>query len=130
MKLIFILVGTLVSKVTVFEVQKTHTHQLRVTVWCSMWSGGIIGPYFFKSERNPIITVNGDTYRTMITDFFITVFYGTDVHEVCFQQDGETLSLIDLLLQTFDGCTTIISRNGDVNRSLKCCGMTPLDYFL
>ena len=25
-------------------------HLLRVTVWCSLWRGGIIGPYFFENE--------------------------------------------------------------------------------
>lgn len=25
-------------------------HPLRVTVWCGLWRGGIIGPYFFENE--------------------------------------------------------------------------------
>ena len=64
------------------------------------------------------------------TVFLVAVFCGIDVHEVCFQQDCETLATIDLLLQTFDGRTSIISRNGDANWPLKGCSMTPLNYFL
>jgi len=65
-------------------------HPLRVTVWCGLWSGGIIGPYFFEDEGGATVTVNGDTYRTMITDFFVPALDGIDVDNVWFQQDGAT----------------------------------------
>lgn len=107
-------------------------HPLRVTVWCGLWSGGIIGPYFFQNEDGATITVNGDTYRTMITDFFVPALHGIDVNDVWFQQDGATChtshATIDLLRQTFDG--RLISRNGDVNWPPRSCDLTPLDYFL
>ncbi|GFT53413.1 uncharacterized protein TNCV_3324131 [Trichonephila clavipes] len=50
---------------------KTPLHPEKLTVWCALWAGGIIGPYFFKNDEGHNVTVNGDRYRTMITHFFI-----------------------------------------------------------
>ena len=41
-------------------------HPEKVTVWCGLWAGGIIGPYFFKDAANRNVTVNGERYREMI----------------------------------------------------------------
>ncbi|GFU82151.1 DUF4817 domain-containing protein [Trichonephila clavipes] len=29
---------------------ETPLHPEKLTVWCALWSGGIIGPYFFKND--------------------------------------------------------------------------------
>ncbi|GFV72420.1 putative DD41D transposase [Trichonephila clavipes] len=50
---------------------ETPLHPEKLTVWCALWAGGIIGPYFFKNDEGHIVTVNGDWYRSMITNFFI-----------------------------------------------------------
>ncbi|GFW36383.1 uncharacterized protein TNCV_3713021 [Trichonephila clavipes] len=50
---------------------ETPLHPEKLTVWCTLWAGGIIGPYFFKNDEGHNITVNGDRYRAMITNFFI-----------------------------------------------------------
>ncbi|GFU47321.1 putative transposable element [Trichonephila clavipes] len=50
---------------------ETPLHPEKLTVWCALWAGGIIGPYFFKNDEGHNVTVNGDRYRTMITNFFI-----------------------------------------------------------
>ncbi|GFT01741.1 transposable element Tc3 transposase [Trichonephila clavipes] len=34
--------------------------QKKLTVWCALWAGGIIGPYFFKNDEGRNVTVNGD----------------------------------------------------------------------
>ncbi|GFX56698.1 uncharacterized protein TNCV_494461 [Trichonephila clavipes] len=44
-------------------------HPEKLTVWCALWAGGIIGPYFFKNDEGHNVTVNGDQYRAMITNF-------------------------------------------------------------
>ncbi|GFW19589.1 putative DD41D transposase [Trichonephila clavipes] len=73
----------------------------KLTVWCALWSGGIIGPYFFKNDEGHNVTVNGDRYRAMITNFFIPELNNHDVLELWFQQDGATChtsrATIDLL---------------------------------
>ncbi|GFV59244.1 histone-lysine N-methyltransferase SETMAR [Trichonephila clavipes] len=50
---------------------ETPLHPEKLTVWCALWAGGIIGPYFFKNDESHNVTVNGDRYRAMITNFFI-----------------------------------------------------------
>ncbi|GFY24760.1 uncharacterized protein TNCV_1018061 [Trichonephila clavipes] len=102
------------------------------TVWCALWAGGIIGLYFFKNDEGHNVTVNGDRYRAMITNFFIPELNNHDVQELWFQQDGATChtarATIDLLKDTFGD--RLISRFGPVNWPPRSCDLTPLDYLL
>ncbi|GFY24194.1 uncharacterized protein TNCV_1012471 [Trichonephila clavipes] len=111
---------------------ETPLHPEKLTVWCALWAGGIIGPYFFKNDEGHNVTVNGDRYRAMITNFFIPELNNHDVQELWFQQDGATChtarATIDLLKETFGD--RLISRFGPVNRPPRSCDLTPLDYFL
>ncbi|GFW50613.1 transposable element Tc3 transposase [Trichonephila clavipes] len=111
---------------------ETPLHPEKLTVWCALWAGGIIGPYFFKNDEGRNVTVNGDRYRAMITNFFIPELNNHDVQELWFQQDGATChtarATIDLLKDTFGGL--LISRFGPVNWPPRYCDLTPLDYFL
>ncbi|GFV79511.1 transposable element Tc3 transposase [Trichonephila clavipes] len=110
---------------------ETPLHPEKLTVWCALWSGGIIGPYFFKNDEGHNVTVNGDRYRAMITNFFIPELNNHDVQELWFQ-DGATChsarATIDLLKDTFGD--RLISRFGPVNWSPRSSDLTPLDYFL
>ncbi|GFW89936.1 DUF4817 domain-containing protein [Trichonephila clavipes] len=78
------------------------------------------------------VTVNGDRYRAMITNFFIPELNNHEVQELWFQQDGATChtarATIDLLKDTFGD--HLISRFGPVNWPPRSCDLTPLDYFL
>ncbi|GFT10062.1 transposable element Tc3 transposase [Trichonephila clavipes] len=107
-------------------------HPEKLTVWCALWAGGIIGPYFFKNDEGHNVTVNGDRYRAMITHFFIPELNNHDVQELWFQQDGATCHTarapIDLLKDTFGD--RLIPRFGPVNWPPRSCDFTPLDYFL
>ncbi|GFV25801.1 transposase [Trichonephila clavipes] len=82
---------------------ETPLHPGKLTVWCALWAGGIIGPYFFKNDER---------------------------HN--FQQDGAIChtarATIDLLKDTFGD--RLISRFGPVNWPPRSCDLTPLDYFL
>ena len=51
------------------EIHQLQMHPEKVTVWCGFWSGGIIGPYFFQNEAGVAITVYGERYRSMISNF-------------------------------------------------------------
>ncbi|GFX94026.1 uncharacterized protein TNCV_3413881 [Trichonephila clavipes] len=33
---------------------ETPLHPEKLTVWCTLWAGGIIGPYFFKNDEGQI----------------------------------------------------------------------------
>ncbi|GFY14002.1 putative DD41D transposase [Trichonephila clavipes] len=111
---------------------ETPLHPEKLTVWCALWAGGIIGPYSFKNDEGHNVTVNGDRYRAMITNFFIPELNNHDVQELWFQQDGATChtarATIDLLKDTFGD--RLISRFGPVNWPPRSCDLTPLDYFL
>ncbi|GFW04571.1 transposable element Tc3 transposase [Trichonephila clavipes] len=111
---------------------ETPLHPEKLTVWCALWAGGIIGPYFFKNDEGHNVTVNGDLYRAMITNFFILELNDHDVQELWFQQDGSTChtacATIDLLKDTFGD--RLISRLGPVTWPPRSCDLTPLDYFL
>ncbi|GFU86043.1 uncharacterized protein TNCV_3070451 [Trichonephila clavipes] len=88
---------------------ETPLHPEKLTVWCALWAGGIIGP----SSK----TMKATTLQSM---------------ELWFQQDGATChtarSTIDLLKDTFGD--RLISRFGPVNWPPRSCDLTPLDYFL
>ncbi|GFU42976.1 putative DD41D transposase [Trichonephila clavipes] len=111
---------------------ETPLHPEKLTVWCALWAAGIIGPYFFKNDEGHNVTVNGDRYRAMITNFFIPELNNHDVQELWFQQDGATChttrATIDLLKDTLSD--RLISRFGPVNWPPRSCDLTPLDYFL
>ncbi|GFV76550.1 uncharacterized protein TNCV_4727701 [Trichonephila clavipes] len=72
---------------------------------------------FFKSDEGHNVTVNGDRYRAMITNFFIPDLNTHDIQELWFQQDGATChtacATTDLLKDTFDD--RLISRFVPVN---------------
>ncbi|GFU61500.1 uncharacterized protein TNCV_2287951 [Trichonephila clavipes] len=106
-------------------------HPEKLTVWCALWADGIIGPYFFKNDEGHNVTVNGDRYRAMITNFFIPELNNQDVQELWFQQDGATChtarATIDLLKDTLGD--RLISRFGPVNWPPRSCDLTPLDLF-
>ncbi|GFS87494.1 transposable element Tc3 transposase [Trichonephila clavipes] len=78
------------------------------------------------------VTVNGDRYRALVTNFFIPELNNQDVQELWFQQDGATChtarATIVLLKDTLGD--RIISRFGPVNWPPRSCDLTPLDYFL
>ncbi|GFW83829.1 transposase [Trichonephila clavipes] len=92
---------------------------------------GLVESYFRNVEGHNV-TINGDRYRVMITNFFIPELNKQDVQELWFQQDGATChtvrATIDLLKDTFGD--RLISRFGPVNWPPRSCDLTPLVYFL
>ncbi|GFX98464.1 transposable element Tc3 transposase [Trichonephila clavipes] len=120
------------SKVNPQVYVETSLHPEKLAVWCALWAGGIIGPYFFKKDEGHNVTVNGDRYRVMITNCFIPELNNHDVQELWFQQDGATChtarATIGLLKDTFGD--RLISRIGPVNWPPRSCHLTPLYYFL
>ncbi|GFU81819.1 hypothetical protein TNCV_3970061 [Trichonephila clavipes] len=49
---------------------------------------GLVNPLFLqKNDEGHNVTVNGDRYRAMITNFFISELNNHDVQELWFQQD-------------------------------------------
>lgn len=42
----------------------------KLTVWCALCSGGVVGPYLLESDEDKTETVNWERYRRLITDYF------------------------------------------------------------
>ncbi|GFU49754.1 hypothetical protein TNCV_2930351 [Trichonephila clavipes] len=55
---------------------ETPLHPEKLTVWCALWAGGIIGPYFFKNDEGHNVTANGDRLRAIVKKliFYFTKF--------------------------------------------------------
>ena len=49
---------------------ETPLHPQKITVWCGLHAGGVIGRYFFVDDNDRHVTVNVNRYRAMITDYF------------------------------------------------------------
>ena len=107
-------------------------HPPKVTVWCALWSGGVIGPYFFENDDGETVTVNGERYGRMLTDFFWPQIEDMGTDDMWFQQDGGTCHTtrpnMAILRTKFEG--RIISRFGDANWPSRSCDLNPLDFFL
>ena len=45
------------------ELEKPPMHPEKVTVWCGLWAGGNIGPYFFTNAVSRNVIMNDERYR-------------------------------------------------------------------
>lgn len=75
----------------------------------------VMGPYFFEDEHGNAVTLNGDRYRNMISNFLWPLLNEMDTEEMWFQQYGSIFhtagTTITLLCKQFDG--RLISLRGD-----------------
>ena len=46
--------------------QELEIRPLGATVWGDFWSGGVIALFFFETDKETAVTVNGERYRDMI----------------------------------------------------------------
>lgn len=113
-------------------IQEQPLHPARVTVWCALWAGGVVGPFFFENEAGEAVTVSGVRYREMLTNFFFEQINDLDVGDIWFQQDGATChtanETLNLLGTKFPG--RILSHRAEVDWPPRSCDLTPLDFFL
>lgn len=114
------------------EIQERPLHAQKVIVWCALWAGGVIGPYFFEDDQGRTQTVTSQRYQTMLRDWFWDQIEDFDLENMWFQQDGapahRTNPTIDLLHHKFPN--RVIALFGDVNWPPRSCDLTPLDFFL
>lgn len=114
------------------ELREVPLHSERVTVWCGMTENEIIGPYFFEDDNGQTVTVNGQRYHNLVTDFLIPKVNEMNVANLYFQQDGATCHTtrpnMEILRQKFPG--RVISRYGDVEWPARSPDLSPLDFFL
>jgi len=56
----------------------------KVTVWCGICSEKIIGLYFFEDNDGKAVSINGDRYRAMLSDFLAPQMHELDVEGLYF----------------------------------------------
>ena len=119
------------SKYQPEELQKSPIHPEKVNVWCGLWVGGFIGPYFFKDAANRNVTVNGERYRKVISNICLTKMQKLDWHDMWFQQDAATYHTARLRMDLWSSefGEPFISHSGPVNWPPRSCDIMPLDYF-
>ena len=61
-------------------------HPQKRTVWCSLHAGGVRGPYFLVDDNDRHVTVNGNRYRAMITDYFWPKLEDMDLDNMWFNR--------------------------------------------
>ena len=117
-------------------IQEHEMHPLRATVWCGFWAGGIIGPFFFEDDDGNSVTVTGNRYRGMITNFLwpaLEKMEDDGIDEMWFQQDGATChtsrETITLLREKFPE-RLISLHGGDQEWPSRSCDLTPCNFFL
>lgn len=113
-------------------IEQHPLYDQKITVWCGICADMIIGPYFFESANGATVSVNGERYRTMITDFVMPIVRENHMCDYWFQQDGATCHTarptINLLRQLFPG--RLISKNGDFDWPPRSPDLTPPDFYL
>jgi hypothetical protein len=101
-------------------------------VWCEIFSGSIIGPYFFEDKEGRTVTVNAEQYTAMLETFLRNELNLRQLNSLWFQQDGATAHSarisMAVLREMFPG--RLISRFGDVNWPTRSPDLSAPDYFL
>ncbi|GFT81134.1 putative transposable element [Trichonephila clavipes] len=49
---------------------ETPLHPETLTIWCALWAGGIIGPYFFKTDEGHNVKINARATIDLLKDTF------------------------------------------------------------
>ncbi|GFU26578.1 hypothetical protein TNCV_1837081 [Trichonephila clavipes] len=71
---------------------ETPLHPEKLSFWCALWAGGIIGPYFFKNDECHNVTVNGDRFCDLTPlDYFLWGY----VKSLVYADKPQTLDLLE-----------------------------------
>lgn len=60
----------------------------RVHVWLWLWSGDIIGSFFFGKYEATTLAVNREYYRKMLIDWFFAAIEAEDMDNISCQQEA------------------------------------------
>ena len=102
----------------------------KVTVWCTVWSRGVNGPYFSKYEDRQAITVTSQHYTEMINEFLVPKLPPN--HDLWLQQDGAMVHMA-LISTSALRCLfpqQMIYNFGDVTWCPSLLDLTAPDFFM
>lgn len=72
------------------ELHQRPLHNAKMTVWCTISSGGIIGPYFSEDKKGQTVTIDAEWYTAMLETFLWNELNRHQYNLLWFQQDGAT----------------------------------------
>ena len=112
------------------NVTKHPLYDPKVTVWCAVWSRGVIGPNFFEDEDGQAITVISQHYTEMINEFLALKLPLN--HNLWFQQNGAMahMAVIGMAVLHCLFLQRMISRFGDVPWPPGSPDLTAPEFFL
>lgn len=107
-----------------------HQQNWRINVWCGLYNGSIVGPYFYEG------TLTAQRYTEEILDIVVTEFIDNlplaTVQRLWFQHDGAPphfgLVVRERLTEMFGDHW--IGRGGPIQWPARSPDITPLDFFL
>jgi hypothetical protein len=73
-----------------YELQQHPLHNAKVTVWCTVSSHCITGPYCFENPLGCTVNVTAERYKVMPETFLRSELHPRQQDLPCFQQDGAT----------------------------------------
>jgi len=113
------------------ELHQRPTYDPTVSVWCPVWSRGIIGPYFFEDEDRKAITVTSQHYTEMINEF-LSPNLSPNNGTLWFQQDGTTAHTAVISIAALHHLfpQRVISRFGDVPWPPRSPDLSAPDIFV
>lgn len=115
-------------------VQESPMHSPKVTCWCAVTAGGLIGPFFFENSNGATVTINKERYVGVLERLWRTLVADPDVftENIWFQQDGAPPHTSRLALswleEHFGG--RVISQKTEIPWPAHSPDLTPLDFYL
>lgn len=110
-----------------FRIPTRTQYPQKINVWCGIFGGHIIGPFFIQGN------LNGQRYLDLLNTQIIpalAVLQPDLRHQVWFQHDGcpahSTEEVRRLLTDTFAGW---IGRGGTIGWPARSPDLTPMDFF-
>lgn len=73
------------------ELHQRPLHNAKVTVYCTVSSCGVIGPYFSEDKNGQTITVDAKRYTAMLETFLSNELNRCQFNSLWFQKDGATV---------------------------------------
>jgi len=103
-----------------------------VTVWCEVYSHGIISPNFFENVKGRTVTVHAKWYTVTLKTFLCNELHPHQQDLLWFQQDGATAHTAEISMHVFRTMFPgrLISCLGDITWPARSPDHAVLDYFL
>lgn len=114
------------------EIYERPLHRSKVTVWCTIYSFWIIGPYFFEDERERAVSMTEPRYVHMLEVFLAPAFAHLPVNkEMFFQQGGATCHTAWASMAVMNNLfpNHVISRYGDIIWPTRSPDLSTCDFF-